>query len=93
MEMLYVLYQRGDLLKAAYNLPCFFTKWDKGRLFLGGKHYDLNSRKDAKTQRRELKKVLSWLFCPDSSEGGLYSTSNETKFNNSMKKRNDQKKG
>lgn len=51
MEMLYVLYQRGDLLKAAYNLPCFFTKWDKGRLFLGAKHYGIyftQSREDAK---------------------------------------------
>ena len=46
--MLYGLYQRGDLLKAAYNLPCFITKCCKGRLFLGAKHYDFNSRKDAK---------------------------------------------
>lgn len=60
--MLYVLYQRGDLLKAAYNLPCFFTKWDKGRLFLGGKHYDLNSRKDAKERGGKSLSKISYQY-------------------------------
>jgi len=50
----------GDLLTAAYNLPCFFTKWHKGRFFWGGKHYILFSPPSPK----EAKKTKSHGFKP-----------------------------